>query len=319
MKLNLSAGLFALALLGSSCVLNTPKEELEYNGLNTLQIADVNDLRSFYQLTDDRIPLISGHRGGRMKGYPENSMETFENTLSYTPATFEIDPRLTKDSVIVLFHDDTLERTTDGTGKVSDHTWEELQKLRLKDPEGNITNYRIPTLEEAIRWARGKTLLILDKKDVPMERTAQLITDMQAESYVMITVHDGAAARFFYERNPNFMFEAFVKTKEAVQDYEDNGIPWSHIMAYVGPTITPETREVIDLLHERGVMCMISAAPSDDKLATPESRAEAYRKIIRQGVDIIESDRPIEVAEAIAGLIPANSSKGKFFGLEDGD
>ena len=275
MKLNLSARFLMLALLCGSCVLNTPKEELEYNGMNTLQISNVDDLISFYQYADDRIPLISGHRGGRGKGYPENSMETFENTLSYTPATFEIDPRLTKDSVIVLFHDDTLERTCNGTGKVSDYTWEELQNFRLKDPEGNITNYRIPTLEEAIRWARGKTILILDKKDVPMERTAQLITDMQAEPYVMITVHDGASARFFYEKNPNFMFEAFVKTKEAVQDYEDNGIPWSHIMAYVGPKITPEVREVIDMLHERGVMCMISTAPSDDNLSTTVSRDDS--------------------------------------------
>lgn len=201
MKLNLSARFLMLALLCGSCVLNTPKEELEYNGMNTLQISNVDDLISFYQYADDRIPLISGHRGGRGKGYPENSMETFENTLSYTPATFEIDPRLTKDSVIVLFHDDTLERTSNGTGKVSDYTWEELQNFRLKDPEGNITNYRIPTLEEAIRWARGKTILILDKKDVPMERTAQLITDMQAEPYVMITVHDGASARFFFEKS----------------------------------------------------------------------------------------------------------------------
>ena len=102
MKLNLSASFLMLALLCGSCVLNTPKEELEYNGMNTLQISNVDDLISFYQYADDRIPLISGHRGGRGKGYPENSMETFENTLSYTPATFEIDPRLTKDSVIVL-------------------------------------------------------------------------------------------------------------------------------------------------------------------------------------------------------------------------
>lgn len=94
MKLNLSARFLMLALLCGSCVLNTPKEELEYNGMNTLQISNVDDLISFYQYADDRIPLISGHRGGRGKGYPENSMETFENTLSYTPATFEIDPRL---------------------------------------------------------------------------------------------------------------------------------------------------------------------------------------------------------------------------------
>ena len=84
MKLNLSARFLMLALLCGSCVLNTPKEELEYNGMNTLQISNVDDLISFYQYADDRIPLISGHRGGRGKGYPENSMETFENTLSYT-------------------------------------------------------------------------------------------------------------------------------------------------------------------------------------------------------------------------------------------
>lgn len=317
MKLNLSASFVSLALLCCSCVMNTTKEELEYSGLNTLQIENEDDLISFFKYTDNDIPLISGHRGGREKGYPENSLETFENTLSYTHATFEIDPRLTKDSVIVLFHDNTLERTSDGTGKVSDYTWEELQKFRLKDSEGNITNYRIPTLEEAIRWAKGKTILILDKKDVPMERTAQLITDMQAESWVMITVHDGAAARFFYERNPKFMFEAFVKTKEALLDYEKNGIPWNHIMAYVGPKITPEVREVIDMLHERGVMCMVSTSPSDDKLPDAESRAEAYRKIFRQGVDIIESDRPIEVANAIQGLMPDSSPKDSFFYISE--
>lgn len=67
MKLNLSARFLMLALLCGSCVLNTPKEELEYNGMNTLQISNVDDLISFYQYADDRIPLISGHRGGRGK------------------------------------------------------------------------------------------------------------------------------------------------------------------------------------------------------------------------------------------------------------
>ncbi|WP_099464831.1 glycerophosphodiester phosphodiesterase family protein [Parabacteroides provencensis] len=317
MKPEITVIICAFALVCSSCVLNTPKNDVEYNGLNTIEIANVNDLISFYQYTEDRIPLISGHRGGRVKGFPENSLETFANTLSYTPATFEIDPRLTKDSVIVLFHDDTLGRTSNGTGKVSDYTWEELQKLRLKDPDGNLTDCRIPKLEDAIRWAKGKTVLILDKKDVPMERTAQLITDMEAESYVMITVHNGADARFYYEKNPDFMFEAFVKTKEALQDYEANGIPWNHIMAYIGPQVTPENREVMDMLHERGVMCMVSAAPTDDKLPTEDDRAEAYRQIIRQGVDIIESDRPIEVSNAISSFISGDSSKEKFFGLQD--
>ena len=84
MKPEITVIICAFALVCSSCVLNTPKNDVEYNGLNTIEIANVNDLISFYQYTEDRIPLISGHRGGRVKGFPENSLETFANTLSYT-------------------------------------------------------------------------------------------------------------------------------------------------------------------------------------------------------------------------------------------
>ena len=65
---------------------------------------------------------------------------------------FEIDPRLTKDSVIVLMHDVTLDRTTNATGRLADYTWEELQDVSLKDSEGNVTSCRIPTLEGVIEW-----------------------------------------------------------------------------------------------------------------------------------------------------------------------
>lgn len=60
-------------------------------------------------------------------------------------AFFELDPRLTKDSVIVLMHDTTIDRTTAGKGKLAEYTWEELQSFRLKDSEGNPTPYKIPT------------------------------------------------------------------------------------------------------------------------------------------------------------------------------
>ena len=50
-------------------------------------------------------------------GYPENCIETFENTLSHMPSFFEIDPQMTRDSVIVLMHDPTIDRTTTGKEK----------------------------------------------------------------------------------------------------------------------------------------------------------------------------------------------------------
>ena len=59
---------------------------------------------------------------------------------------------------------------------------------------------------------------------------------------------------------------------------------------------------MFDRLHDKGVMCMISAAPVYDKLPTVEERAEAYRDIFKQGADILESDLPVEVAEAVHRL-----------------
>src|SRR5690554_916741 len=263
-------------------------------GIHVLKIKNVRQLYDFFRYREGDRPLISGHRGGIVKGYPENSIEALEHTLQSTPAFFEIDPRLTKDSVIVLVHDATLDRTTNGTGKVIDYTWEELRELKLVDHLGNLTPYRIPTLEEAIKWSKGKTVINLDKKDVPLEMTAAIIRKHKAYAHVMVTVHTAEQARLYYDQNNGQMFSAFVRTMEEFQAIEVEGVPWSQIMAYVGPLSKPESKALYDLLHERGVKVMISAAPSYDKLEDPEERKSAYIKTIEEGADVIKSDLPIE-------------------------
>lgn len=270
--------------------------------IKALTVKNAAALQQYFKYTGKNTPVISGHRGGMIKGYPENSIETFHNTLQHTPAFFEIDPRLTKDSVPVLMHDATLERTTTGSGKVSDYTYAELQKFRLKDPQGNATDYRIPTLKEAILWSRGKTVMNLDHKDVPLEMTAKILRECKNE-VIMLTIHSPKQARFYLNDNPNRMFSAHILTKKAFEEYEKEGIPWKNMIAYIGPAFKPENKELLALLHAKGVMCMISAAPSYDKLQTPAERAEQYRETFQQGADILESDFPIEVAEAIKPLL----------------
>lgn len=266
--------------------------------LHRLKIKNTRELKEFFRYKDKNTPIISGHRGGMIKGFPENSIETFENTLRHTSAFYEIDPRLTKDGVAVLMHDATLDRTTNGTGKVSDYTYAELQKLRLKDPGGHITEAKIPTLKEAILWSKGKTVLNLDKKDLPLETTAKILMESKND-IIMLTVHNAEEAKFYYSYNPKWMLSAFVKTKKALKEYEAAGIPWSNMIAYIGPKSTPENLEILKILHAKGVMCMISAAPSYDKLNDVSERAKSYRMVFEQGADILESDLPIEVAEAI--------------------
>ncbi len=267
--------------------------------VSALKIKDVKGLQHFFKYKKKHSPIISGHRGGTVIGFPENSIAAFENTLKYTPAFFEIDPRLTKDSVVVLMHDATLNRTTNGTGKVADYTYAELQQLRLKDLAGNLTPYKIPTLEEAINWSVGKAILNLDKKDVPLPLLARILS-ANTNKVIMITVHNAEQAAYYYQLNPQRMFSAFIKTKAALLEYEAAGIPLKSMIAYIGSVNKPENKELLDLLHAKGIKCMISAAPVYDKQKNAKERAASYRDIFKQGADILESDFPIEVAAAIA-------------------
>lgn len=282
--------------------------------LNVLKIKTAKDLHAYFQFTGNDPILITGHRGGMVKGFPENSIATFENTLKHTPAFFEIDPRLTKDSVIVLMHDATLDRTTTGKGKLSDYTFEELKKIRLKDAEGNITDFLIPTLSEVIEWARGKTVLNLDHKDVPLAMTEALIRKHKADAFVMLTVHSAAEMAWYLSQNKNHTFSAFIRNMKEYEDYEKANVPFTQLIAYIGPHVKPENKELYALLNKKGTMCMISAASSYDKLKTAEERKAAYLAIAKDGASILESDYPIEAAEAVKEYAQKDSPKQRFFG-----
>jgi glycerophosphoryl diester phosphodiesterase len=281
--------------------------------INILKFKNIAEFQSYFKHTGKDMPVISGHRGGTTPGYPENCIATFQNTLKHTPAFFEMDPRLTKDSVVVVLHDDSLGRTTTGKGKLNSYTYAELQQFRLKDPQGNVTDYKIPTLKEMILWSKGKTILNLDHKDVPLEMTAKIIKECKND-FIMLTVHDAKQAMFYIKDNPDHMLSAFVLTKKAFYEYEAAGVPWKNMIAYIGPKNKPENKEIMDLLHAKGVMCMISAAPSYDKLKDPAERAAHFRETFTMGADILESDLPIEVAEAIKSIMPASGYQQKFWG-----
>lgn len=255
------------------------------------------DLHDYFSYKSDRDIMISAHRGGREAFFPENSLEGFQNILDKMPAIFEIDPRLTKDSVIVLMHDATLDRTTNASGKLSDYTWDELQSVRLKDSEGNITDIKIPRLEDVIRWSIGKTVVNLDKKDVPFDMIVDLIKKCDVENRIMLTVHTGAQARYYYDRFPNIMLSVFVRNEKEYEDISISGVPWRNMIAYVGHTIDDKNIGIVEKLRSKGVRCMVSLAPTHDKIKSKEERTSKYEMEIEKKPDIIESDIPLEVWE----------------------
>lgn len=274
--------------------------------LHIIEVNTSSDLHQFFHYTRDHIPFVSAHRGGATKGFPENCLQTFENTLSHTYAILEVDPRYTKDSVIVLMHDPTLDRTTTGQGKIADHTLAALKDIKLKDPGGHETRFHIPTLDEALMWAKGKTILVLDQKDVSVEARVGKIEAHQAEAYAILIVYSLEEAQRCHALNPKIMMEIMVPDQEKMLAFDSTGIPWENVVAFVGHQ-QPDNPSLYALIHQRGAMCMAGSSRNYDQAyqqqqINRQALSKGYQSMIQTGIDIIEADLGIEAGVAIATM-----------------
>ena len=111
---------------------------------------------------DSEKVLVVAHRGD-WRNAPENSLQAFENCIEMGVDMIEIDLKKTKDGHLIIMHDNTIDRTTDGKGKPSDYTLEEIRRFRLKNGLGRVTFHPIPTLEEVLGLTKGKILINIDK------------------------------------------------------------------------------------------------------------------------------------------------------------
>lgn len=286
--------------------------------LHRVEAQTAQGLQALFKFTGEPLPLVSGHRGGPDKGFPENCIPTFERTLQRGFAMLEIDPRYTKDGAIVVFHDATLERTSTGKGKVADFTLAELKQLRLKDTEGNVTEFQMPTLDEALVWARGKTVLVLDQKDVPVAVRVKKIEEHQAEGHAMLIVNTFKDAQACHAANPNVMMEVMIPTRAKAAEFDTLGIPWRNVVAFVGH-VPPEDKGLYELIHAKGAHCMIGTSRNLDRQFIRKEVADlkllepGYRAFLQRGADLIETDIPAHLGPMLYGATPVPASKRKFF------
>ncbi|MBE0537495.1 MAG: glycerophosphodiester phosphodiesterase family protein [Phycisphaerae bacterium] len=288
--------------------------------LNVIHLRTPEELRELFRYTGESMHFVSAHRGGSQAGFPENCIATFENTLKRTFAIMEIDPRFTKDGQIVVHHDPTLDRTTTGRGLVADMTLSQLKELRLKDPDGRVTDFQIPTLDEMLEWARGKTLLVLDQKDVPVEVRVKKIEEHQAEAFAMLIVYSFKDAQTCYALNEDIMMEVMIPNREKVREFDATGVPWSNIIAFTGHT-PPEDETLKNMINAKGACCLVGTSRNLDKEFSllkasgdaPGSVERQYRELLKCTADVIETDLPRQVGELLYGESEIPVSKRQFF------
>ena len=268
-----------------------------YSQQHVLKFKTVEDLQKFLQWTPARYPLISAHRGGPTPGFPENAIETFANTLKLHPAIIECDAALSKDSVLVMMHDDKLERTSNGTGIIREKSLAELRELKLKDNEGTITSFGIPTLDEVLKWGKDKVIFTLDvKRGVPYQKMVEAVRRNKAEPYSIMITYSANQAAEVHKLAPDLMISASIRSVADLERLNQMGVPNNRIVAFVG-TSAPD-KEVYDYLHSKGIMCILGTMGNLDRSAKAQGD-KIYRTLVENGADILSTDRNKESAEQL--------------------
>lgn len=117
---------------------------------------------------------VACHRGD-WRNFVENTIEAVESCIAMGADIVEVDVWRSKDGVLILNHDETLGRTTDLPGKVSDYTYEELKDVTLKDGLGNMTEFKLATVEQLLNQTKDRVFVNLDKADLYLRDVVDIL------------------------------------------------------------------------------------------------------------------------------------------------
>jgi len=140
-------------------------------------------------------PSIVGHRGLCIE--PENTLKAFKKAIEMKVDMIELDVRLTRDKVPIVMHDDDVDRTTNGRGKVCEMSLKEIKKLDAGDGE------QVPTLQEVIDLAKGKTKMLVELKSYgAIKPVAKIIKSNQIEDSVVVASFGHIISKAFKKMLP---------------------------------------------------------------------------------------------------------------------
>ncbi len=249
---------------------------------------------------------ISAHRAQSADDQPENSVAAIEATGRAIPgAILEIDAALTRDGALVLMHDETMDRTSTGQGRVADLTLAQVRTARLEATNGDLTDAPPPTLREALDAAgRVGAIASIDLKPADEAATLTLARAVIAEvraagsaDRVILITYSPETARAVAALAPEMMISAGLDDVAGLE-----GLDAAQILAWTG---TREMRPALwRALGEAGVEAQFGTlgAPGRrlDDLYVADGDVSEYRALFEQGVVVIATDTPMAVKGELA-------------------
>jgi glycerophosphoryl diester phosphodiesterase len=264
-------------------------------------LAEINDPNSDY------IAVIS-HRGD-WRNYPENSIPAFQRCIDKGRDMIEIDIQRTKDGQLILMHDRTVDRCTNGKGKVADLTYDEIQRLRLRPQHSaSVTRNHIPTLEEVLLLCKGKILINIDKGYDYFQQVYELMEKTGTTNQVIIKSgnslekvkkENGAVLdKVIYMPIVNLNSE---DAERSINEFID--IRPVAIECCIGK-YNDEVERLLRKVRAAGIKVWINSIWSslcdghdDDRAVELGEPDESWGWILERGAAVIQTDRPFDLLQ----------------------
>ncbi len=254
---------------------------------------------------DSKNVLVVSHRGD-WRNYPENSIPAIESAIRMGVDIIEMDVRLTSDSVLVLHHDKTVDRCTDGTGAVADHTLAELKRLRLKRAHGVATDsLRICTFREALECCKDRIAVNVDKGYEYYDLVLEIAEQAGVTDQILIKgkkpAEEVASMMARHEKNLLYMPIIDILKPEGKKLFGEcmasGNVPVAYELCW--DRMTPDVEDAMQKILDSGSRLWVNTIwgslcghLDDDAAFGCGDPASVYDKVIGLGATIIQTDRP---------------------------
>ena len=223
---------------------------------------------------------VIAHRGAH-DHFPENTLPAIRRAIELGCDYVEVDVRETQDGRLVLMHDSTVDRMTDGVGRVDEFSFAAIRSLKVVHAESDAFS-KVPTFAEALRICRGKIGVLIDNKaGTPSKVVAAVSAAGMVDQVVVYS--NVETLRQFQREQPRLKIQP---------PHPDS----SEAMKVLLSTLRPETvdghvtewnKVDVTLCREAKVEVWVDVLGDSDS-------EEGYRRAIELGVDVIQTDYPVK-------------------------
>lgn len=290
-------GMAGVAVLGAMLSCNS---EPQYANRAEKIVAEIHNPNS-------KKIVVASHRGD-WRNYPENSIPAIESIIKMGVDIMELDLKMTKDSVLVLCHDRTIDRTTNGKGRVCDITYDSLMTFNLKRAHNVKTDtLKMPTLRQALECCKDRIAVNVDQGYEFYDQVLAITEELGVTDQILIKGKKpvSVVAEKMAAHPHNMMYMPIIDIlkpsgQKLFSEYMETGtVPLAYEVCY--NEMTPEVQECMKKVIATGSKLWVNTLwPSlcggvgndDDAAYECKNPGDVYDQYINMGVTMIQTDRP---------------------------